>query len=225
MQRIQSRRKKSHNSTKIISFSWCMTILLLLFLFLCVVTFEKSVMPTLTELSHARTKTIANEILDYTLQDLLNDTLLTSQDFITESPENNQMYINSQTINRFCSDLSLRLNSKITDLKEETIRIPIGAATNLSFFSDTGPTIPFYIFPVGVVNSDYETEFTSSGINQTNYKIWIYITIEIQIVNPFYKESVTMNKKIMLVDTIIRGEVPEQYVSLEEVSDYADLPI
>ncbi|MFI3174955.1 MAG: sporulation protein YunB [Bacillota bacterium] len=223
MRRRNSRTQKKYSN--VFSIVWCVVMLSILFLFLCIITFEKSVLPSLMELSHARTKNMANEILDHTLQDLLQESELTTKDFIIETTSGDQMYINSHTINRFCSDLSLRLNSKIGDISEETIYIPIGAATNLSFFSDTGPTIPFYIFPVGIVTSDYETEFSATGINQTNYKIWIYITIEIQIVNPFYKESVAMHKKIMLVDTIIRGEVPEQYVSLEEVSDYSDLPL
>lgn len=224
MPKIHTHNKNQKRQT-IRSIFWCTILLSVLFLFLCLVAFEKSVLPTLMELSHVHSKKTANEILDHTVQDLLNETNLTTKDFIAETTDHNQIYINSQTINRFCSDLSLRLGNKIGDLTEEVIRIPIGAATQLSFFSDAGPTVPFYIYPVGVVTSDYESEFTATGINQTNYKIWVHITIEIQIVNPFYKESVTMHKKIMLVDTIIRGEVPEQYVALEEVSDYADLPI
>lgn len=185
-----------------------------LILFILIYTFEQRVLPSLMDMSHIRSKTIANNILDTSIQELLLETPLSNQDFITEI--NNHININSQNINSFCSDLSIRLSEKIDDIAREVIEIPIGSVTQLNFFEEFGPSVPFKLFPIGLVTSDYETEFNSTGINQTNYKIWIYVTIEIQIVNPFYTEAVSLNKKVMLVDTIIRGDVPQQYITLDK---------
>lgn len=214
---IKNRRKFYKQSNYIISrfSSLCFftIFIVVVILFLFIYMFEQRILPSLMDISHIRSKTIANQILDTSLQELLIESPIESSDFM--SIYENQVTINSQSINHFCSNLSLRLSEKAEDLPKEIISIPIGSVTQLNFFEEFGPSVPFQLFPIGLVTSDYETEFTSTGINQTNYKIWIYVSIEIQIVNPFYTEAVTMNKKIMLVDTIIRGDVPEQYFSID----------
>lgn len=203
-------------------FGFCIITLIssALILLTSIYLFEKQILPSLMDISHMRSKTIANQILDTSMKELLETTPITNDYFLTES--NNQMIINSQNINSFCSELSLLLGDKINDLSQEIIEIPIGSATQLNYFEESGISIPFRLFPIGLVTSDYETEFISAGINQTNYKIWIYVTIEIQIANPFLVESVMLNKKIMLVDTIIRGDVPIQYMTIPEnlINDY-----
>ena len=209
----KTRYKKKYLHKKAI-FSWSIIIIILL-VFGSIVLFEKAVLPTLVEISHTRSKSVANEILDTSINELLAEMPLTSSDFILPSQgDSSQLNINTQAINQFCSDLSISLNEKIEDLPYEVLQIPLGSATQLNLLANKGPMIPFTLLPAGVATSDYETAFFSTGINQVNYKIWIYVNLEIQIVNPFYKEKVSLTKKIMLVDTIIRGQVPEQYFHL-----------
>ena len=81
-------------------------------------------------------------------------------------------------------------------------------------FSNTGPSIPFYLKPMGLASVDYETSFTAEGINQINFKIWINVAMDIKIVNPLRSETMSVSRKIMLVDTIINGTVPERYMTL-----------
>lgn len=179
-------------------------------LFVSIYLFEQRILPSLLDVSHLRSKSIANQVLDSSLQELIDNKNIDNDYFI--SYRDSQIIINSQNINSFCSSLSLILTDKIDNLSQEIIEIPIGSASQLNFFEESGFSVPFRLFPIGVATSDYETEFTSTGINQTNYKIWIYVDIEIQIANPFLTEAVTLSKKIMLVDTVIRGDVPEQYM-------------
>ncbi len=46
----------------------------------------------------------------------------------------------------------------------------------------------------------------SAGINQTNYKIWLTVNITVSLANPIYSKNVNMTRKIMLVDTVIKGK-------------------
>ena len=73
---------------------------------------------------------------------------------------------------------------------------------------------------MGAVDVGYETAFSSAGINQVNYKIWINISIELKIVNPLYQEPIQMQRKIMLADLIFKGKVPEHYFQLTPKSEY-----
>ena len=99
-------------------------------------------------------------------------------------------------------------------IADEYINIPLGVITGIEVFSNIGPNIPFYIKPMGIASVDYETSFSAEGINQTNFKIWLNIAMDIKIVNPLRSETISVSRKIMLVDTVINGTVPERYMSL-----------
>lgn len=174
--------------------------------------FEKKVVPSLQEISHNHSMAIANDIIDDCIQTLMAELPLSSKDFITLTDQENGTYsTNTQQINLFCTRLNKKINSAMQSLPNEEILIPLGAVTKSNFFANWGPKIPFTLMPAGAITSDYETSFVTAGINQVNYKIWINLTLDIQIVNPLYHEKITLTKKIMLVDTIIGGKVPDHF--------------
>lgn len=177
--------------------------------------FERKMIPTLQQISHLHTRTLANTIVDNALAATMEVFPLTSNEFLTAT-EPSGYSANTQIINRFCMELNQRINGSMITLPDEKILIPIGAAGSLNIFANLGPKIPFSMMPAGAVASDYETSFVSVGINQLNYKIWINISLDIQIVNPLYREKITLTRKIMLVDTIIDGKVPDHYFSVGE---------
>ena len=64
---------------------------------------------------------------------------------------------------------------------------------------------------MGQSHVDYETSFVSVGINQTNFKVWLDVITEIQMVNPLEKDIVKTNRKVMIIDSVIKGNVPQTY--------------
>lgn len=195
--------------------------LLIIFIFTFLLTIlvlnqiEKKVVPSLQEISHNRSIAIANDIIDDCIQSLMTELALSSEDFLTAADEENTTYnTNTQQINYFCTSLNKKINASMQNLPNERILIPLGAVSKSSFFANWGPEIPFTLMPSGGITSDYETSFITAGINQVNYKIWINLSLDIQIVNPLYHEKITLTKKIMLVDTIIGGKVPDHFFSI-----------
>ena len=102
------------------------------------------------------------------------------------------------------------------DLDNNNVSVPYGAASGISFMATKGPKIVFEIMPDGNSEVDYETEFVSAGINQTNYKIWLTVEISVSLINPIYEKNMIMTRKIMLADMVINGEVPDYYNRLTE---------
>lgn len=205
----KKRKKKSGLLTLSIIFicAFFLTILVLNHL-------EKKIVPSLQEISHNRSTALANTIINDCIQDMMTEQSLSSEDFLVETDSENPTYTtNTQLINLFCANLNKKINTAMQALPYEKIMIPLGAASNSNFFANWGPQIPFILMPGGEITSDYETSFVTAGINQTNYKIWINLSLEIQIVNPLYTEKIMLTKKIMLVDTIIGGKVPDLFFS------------
>lgn len=201
-------RKKNNGLTSLIIIFISVFFLTMLIL----VQFEEKVVPSLQQISYNYSMAIANELIDECVQGMMDELSLTYMDLITLTDKEYGTYTtNTQQINLFCTTLNKNINTAMQNLPNEEISIPLGAVTNSNYFANFGPKIPFTLMPAGSVSSDYETSFVAAGINQVNYKIWINLSLDIQIVNPLYREKITLNKKIMLVDTIIGGRVPEYF--------------
>lgn len=179
-------------------------------------TIENQLIPPLKEISHMQCKALANEIIDHAALENLQ-----KMDSTALLQQNGESYsANTALVNQFCSLLSTEITEGFRDLPQEVIHIPIGTATNLSFFANRGPKIPFTLLPMGTVKVDYETDFHSVGINQINYKIWLDISMEMKVVNPLYQETLVMERKIMLADLVFGGKVPEHYFQMTPSAEY-----
>ena len=176
--------------------------------------YDSKIFSTVIEISHIQSKTTANTIIDTAVQSTIQDLNITSSDFFIEKQQNDTVSVNTILINSFCSTVSMAITKGMEQIAEENISIPLGVITGIEIFSNTGPSIPFYLKPMGLASVDYETSFTAEGINQINFKIWINVAMDIKIVNPLRSETMSVSRKIMLVDTIINGTVPERYMTL-----------
>lgn len=174
------------------------------------------------EMSKLESKTAANRVIDTALERTLTELSMEAEDFYFAN-KNNPGGISADTIaiNRFCTTLSSEITQELELLNNEKINVPLGSISGVELFANLGPDIPFSMQPKGAAQVDYETKMESSGINQMHFQIWINISLEIRIVNPLHEESIPMTRKIMLVDTVFGGDVPEEYFQWET----ADLPI
>lgn len=209
----KKRRKRKYRSILLFLFVLCLSFLLFALL-------ENRFLPPLKEISHMQCKALANQIIDEATADILEDTDFSASSLLIREEDGESYTANTAMVNRFCSLLSQEVTLGLQNLPKEVIHIPIGAATNLSFFSNIGPEIPFTLIPMGAVKVDYETDFTSVGINQINYKIWLNLSMEIKIVNPLYQETLNLQRKIMLADLIFSGKIPEHYFQMSRPNEY-----
>ena len=209
--RKKIRRKKQHFSSSLFFF------LILIITFFSLYLLDQSLRPTLQEISHLQGQNVSNQIIDASIEKILQETDPTS--FLIEG-ENQSYTANTAAVNQFCSNLSREITTTLTNIPEKSIRIPLGAATKISFLAHIGPVIPYTLLPMGAAHVDYKTEFQSVGINQINYKIWLNISMEMKIVNPIFEESVLMERKIMLADLIFGGKVPEHYFQMRGLNEY-----
>lgn len=209
----KKRRKRKYRSILLFLFVLCLSFLLFALL-------ENRFLPPLKEISHMQCKALANQIIDEATADILENTDFSASSLLIREEDGESYTANTAMVNRFCSLLSQEVTLGLQNLPKEVIHIPIGAATNWSFFSNIGPEIPFTLIPMGAVKVDYETDFTSVGINQINYKIWLNLSMEIKIVNPLYQETLNLQRKIMLADLIFSGKIPEHYFQMSRPNEY-----
>lgn len=191
-------------------------ILFLVFLFLILFhRFEKVFFPIVLEMSENQSKQQANRMMDTAIQNAIEKFDVTSEDFFIVNGTTDTIATNTLLVNSFCSYISDEMTDALEKMGKDEIKVPVGVVSGFDFLSAKGPAISFWLVPQGIVKVDYETNFESAGINQLYFKIWLDISMEMKIVNPLIEEKAILKRKMMLVDTIIRGEVPDNYLDLE----------
>ena len=173
-----------------------------------IIATEKYIMPAAADICLIQAKETANNIINSAVDEVLKEKSEGGRNILSLETENGTTMIMADTIsiNLICAEISSSITEKIADMENNIVKVPYGAASGIGIFANSGPDLEFEIMPAGDTTVDYETEFTSAGINQTNYKIWLTVNITISLVNPIYDRNISMNRKIMLADTIIKGD-------------------
>ena len=83
------------------------------------------------------------------------------------------------------------------------------------YLSGMGPGISINIIPSGTVTTELKTEFKSQGINQTVYRIYLEVVCNEKILTSYNSIEIKITNQILLVETVIVGNVPETYYNLE----------
>ena len=71
------------------------------------------------------------------------------------------------------------------------------------------------MIPTGNILTEIKNEFESKGINQTVYRIYLELTSKVSIVSEYKTINEEIVNQVLLVETVIVGEVPQSYYNLE----------
>ena len=184
-----------------------------------IIATEKYIMPAAADICLIQAKETANNIINSAVDEVLKEKSEGGRNILSLETENGTTMIMADTIsiNLICAEISSSITEKIANMENNIVKVPYGAASGIGIFANSGPDLEFEIMPAGDTTVDYETEFTSAGINQTNYKLWLTVKITIRLVTPIYVRNISMNRKIMLADTIIKGDLPSNYIDIPNI--------
>lgn len=118
-------------------------------------------------------------------------------------------------INEIASDIAIAIQSELDKLQTEHIGLPAGSFLGSKFLSGIGPEIKIKVIPAGNIKTDIKTEFVSTGINQTMHRIYLELQCVVKILTPFNTIESTITNQVLLVETVIIGEIPSSYYNLE----------
>lgn len=92
--------------------------------------------------------------------------------------------------------------------------IPIGNLILPDFFAGKGFRLPVRIVSLSSSGTDLFTEFSAAGINQTQQRITLRISMEVSILTPFGSQSTDVDTDVVVAETVIVGQVPESYFQI-----------
>lgn len=115
-----------------------------------------------------------------------------------------------------------RLKAEIFDLLGDLapeiqtleLGIPIGNLILPDFFAGKGFRLPVRVVSLSTSGADLFTEFTSAGINQTQQRITLRVTMTVSILTPFGSQSADVDTDVVVAETVIVGQVPESFFQI-----------
>lgn len=141
-------------------------------------------------------------------------------DIVTFERDNNgkitALATNMAYVNVLKTQIINEIYEKIPDAEEDTVYVPIANIIGSKIFSGTGAYIPVKILSVTNIDSELKNEFSDAGINQSYHRIFFDIDVELAVLIPGYKGSVTVSKRVLIAETVIVGDVPNTYLNLNQ---------
>lgn len=119
-------------------------------------------------------------------------------------------------VNRFAALLSESIQKEIKEREHEKIKVPLGSVTGKKLLSSLGLSIPYRIIPEGKVSVTPESVFQDVGINQTVHKLKMNVSVKVKILFPLVNKEESIDREIIVSETVIVGDVPEMLISKEQ---------
>ena len=118
-------------------------------------------------------------------------------------------------LNLLRAELTTAILQALDGVDVSTIRVPLGSLLDFEPFWARGPSLQARAMTVGTVTAEFESEFTSAGVNQTMHQIWLDVAVPMTVLLPGGELEVTVRTRLAAAETVIVGQVPNTYLSLD----------
>ena len=200
-------------------------VLLIVLLSLSVALLSVNMRPAMAALAIARIRSVAARAMnDAILESMGDETNYARLIQVHESSERVYMLqANTHKMNILAADCAEAAQERIAQMGDQGISIPIGTITGISFLAGKGPSLKVTFSPAGSVQSEFNSAFASSGINQTLYRVNLLLTASVRLVMPGVSETISVRAEAAIAESIIVGDVPEVYTNVASEEDMLNL--
>ena len=178
---------------------------------------DNSLRPTITVLAETKALELANRSINKAVAEVVKDEINYSDLINTKLDSQGKitlMQSNTIMMNKIASDVALKIQDELKQVKTTTSYIPIGTALKSPILAKYGPQLKVSIEPIGTVSVDFKTDFESSGINQTRHRIYLEAKTQVKVVIPLTTSTKEVKAQIPICETVIIGDVPNSYVNI-----------
>ena len=124
----------------------------------------------------------------------------------------------SRLINKLVLEFMTEVNDTYNLDDTQAVKVDLGVITGSKILSQLPFTVKVKVQPLSLTRFQYETEFETQGINQTRYCVYCTINSQVRILAPFTDKVSEINRRFLLAEAIIVGDVPGNYVEVPKES-------
>jgi sporulation protein YunB len=178
---------------------------------------DNSLTPTIKVLAETKAEELANRSINKSVAKIIKDEVNYSDLMNTKVDNEGKItMIESNTVmmNKVASDVALRIQEELKQVKTTTSYIPIGTALGSPILAKYGPQLKVSIEPIGTVYVNFKTDFEDAGINQTRHRIYLEVNTKVKVVIPLTTDTKEVKAEIPICETVIVGDVPNSYINI-----------
>ncbi|MFL0269759.1 sporulation protein YunB [Candidatus Clostridium radicumherbarum] len=178
---------------------------------------DKAISPAIIAVANAEIRSKSMEIIytsiinEYSKQFNYNDIIHVEKD-----GEGNITLLKADTLklNKIACDVALDSQKQLKLLGNTGVKLPLGYILQNNLLAKFGPKITVFMNPIGYIETKYESEFESAGINQTRHKIYVKVQAKLRVVIPLKKEDIDVVSEVPISETIIVGKIPNTSINM-----------
>jgi len=192
--------------------------LILLVTFSSITTlYNRVIEPILIQFTEANAYTLAMRSTEQAIRGNLDK--VTYNSIISEVTDENGKIValqaNTNELNRISNNLSIDIEDNIASINESSLKIPLALFFNTGIFGGAGIRVKIKTVPLGDTKIECISQFDSVVINQTRHRIVLNIKTYFTIIAPVYIRNECYEKEVVLAETILSGDIPNTYYSLD----------
>ena len=200
-------------------------VLFFLLLLALLIVMEQNLSQTLLDMAYAKAYSIAVDTLNRAVHMVTDDGISYEELVDTQLDFEGRVSMlraNTMRMNALAAQTAMVAEQELNSFENQFVEIPLGTALGVRFLSGFGPRISVQILPVGAVNTAYDTEFETAGINQTRHKIFLTLRATVSLIIPTGSQLVEVDSTMLIAESIIVGDVPQSFVDVADQDDMLD---
>lgn len=96
------------------------------------------------------------------------------------------------------------------------IQVPLGSLFDVEPLWAKGPSLRARAMTMGTVQAEFESQFTSAGVNQTLHRVWLEVEVPMTLLLPGGWVETALHTRLCVAETVIVGQVPDTFLQLGE---------
>ncbi len=202
------RKRRMRLKTKLIIF------VILLAVAVVVIIFFDNATKVIISVSSAQMRAMNTAAVDYavsqTLSGIRYDDLVDVK--YDEAGDVISISSDSVTINNIARKTAYLTQTKLTEMSEGGLEVPLGAFTGIEAIAGFGDKVNVKIIPVVSVECSFVSSFRQAGVNQTLHTVYLEVLTQITVVLSARTNTVTASAEVMICESIINGKIPDVYL-------------
>lgn len=195
--------------------SWVLTWLVAAGVMLCAVRVtERALRPVLAAAARYQVRSQVTAAVEQWAARDLQERGVDYSDFVAitrnEAGEITALSADMARLNLLRAELSAHLLERLEDSQLE-LTVPVGSLLPIEPTWARGPELHLRALALGTASAEFESEFTSAGINQTRHRLWLELSVPVTVLLPGGGEELTVDSRLCVAETVIVGQVPQTW--------------
>ncbi len=192
----------------------------LLLAFLLISLAERKLQPVLSAAARTQTQNRITAVLEQAVLDDLAGREVGYDDLVVIQRDGDgtvtALTCDMAKLNRLRAELVAAALEAVEGVDVSEYQIPLSTLFDSELLWARGPAIQVRSLSVGTVGAEFDSEFSSAGVNQTLHRLWLDLSVPITLLLPGGEVEIPVETRLCVAETVVVGRVPDTYLQVGE---------